>query len=52
VTTTLGLYNKDPERDASKMRDFLDFCVEHALLGSWPPFLVTIEKLTRFLFFI
>jgi hypothetical protein len=52
VTAALGLYNKDPERDTSKVWDFLDFCVEHALPGSWPPFPVTIEKLTRFLFFI
>lgn len=52
MTEALGLYNKDPERDWSRVTDYLMFCVERALPRSWPPLPLTAEKLTRFLFFI
>jgi hypothetical protein len=52
VTEALGLYNKDPERDDSKVVDYLEFCIQRALPGSFPPLPLTTAKLTRFMFFI
>ena len=52
MTEALGLYNKDPERDDSKVVDYLEFCIQRALPGSFPPLPLTTAKLTRFMFFI
>ena len=52
ISTALRMWNKDPERDTSKILDFFDFCAQRALPGTWPPLPVTVAKLTRFLFFI
>ena len=50
VTQALGHFNRDPHLDDSRVRDYLFFCVERQ--SAWPPFPVTVAKLTRFLFFI
>lgn len=52
MSEALQKYNKDPEREQSHVRDFMMFCVERGLPGTWPIFPVTVAKLTRFMFFI
>eukprot|EP01052_Picozoa_sp_SAG31_P058472 SAG31_NODE_17888_length_654_cov_2.003604_2_plen_91_part_01 len=50
MSDALGLFNRDPGRDDSSVRDYLFFCVERC--DAWPPLPCTVARMTRFLFFI